>query len=163
MRKPRLPALTKLSESSAAIQWKAQFPSSLTKQGGCYRVTTYPNSDLVFVQTWVNRRIVNGAAIKQAIRAALEALPKQTAPAHLSAAPEGAQLAGWHPTEDCFAAIMPDGSARLYINGREIEDDAPLHTVSDLSRMDQDEYRATIERIESGQVSLRGKQDDSSS
>ncbi|MBN3839347.1 hypothetical protein [Burkholderia sp. Ac-20349] len=81
-------------------------------------------------------------------------------PTHLSAAPDGAQLAGWHPTEDCFAVLMPDGSARLYINGREIQDAAPLHTVSDLARMDQDEYRATADRILSGQVSLEGKQDD---
>ncbi|HDR9163672.1 TPA: hypothetical protein QDB28_004076 [Burkholderia vietnamiensis] len=78
---------------------------------------------------------------------------------HLSEPPQGSRLAGWHPTEDCFAVLMPDGSARLYINGSEIPDAAPLHTVSDLARMDQDEYRATVDRITSGQVSLQGKQD----
>jgi hypothetical protein len=71
----KLPTMTKLSESANATRWKAQFPSTLTKQGGAYRVTTYPNSDIVFIETWVNHRHVSGARIVAAIRAAISALP----------------------------------------------------------------------------------------
>jgi hypothetical protein len=82
-----------------------------------------------------------------------------TPPTHLSPAPEGAELAGWHPAEDCFAVLMPDGTARLYINGVQIEDAAPLHTVADLARMEPDEYRATVAKIKSGEITLGSKHD----
>jgi hypothetical protein len=82
-----------------------------------------------------------------------------TAPTHLSPAPEGAQLAGYHPAEDCFAVLMPDGTARLYIDGAQIEDAAPLHTVVDLARMEPQEYRATISKIKSGEITLGSKHD----
>ncbi len=75
-------------------------------------------------------------------------------PRHLSPTPAGATMAGWHPSEDCFAVIMPDRSARLYIGGKEVEDAAPLHTVSDLAHMEPDEYRATIAKIHSGEITL---------
>jgi hypothetical protein len=80
-----------------------------------------------------------------------------TQPTHLSPAPEGAELAGWHPVEDCFAVLMPDGTARLYIDGRQVDDAAPLHTVADLARMDHAEYLAVVARIKSGAINLGSK------
>lgn len=68
-----LPALKKINESAACTRWEAQFPSTMTKQGGTYRVTTYPNSELVYVETWVRCRRVTGNRVIEAIKAALTA------------------------------------------------------------------------------------------
>jgi hypothetical protein len=67
----KLPALTKLSETANQTKWKAQFPSTQRKIGATYLVTTYPNSSQIFIQTWVQYRIVKGARISAAILAAL--------------------------------------------------------------------------------------------
>jgi hypothetical protein len=73
----KLPTLTKLHESPNATRWKAQFPSTLTKQGAAYRVSTYPDSDLVFIETWVKHRQVSGERIADAIRKAVAAQKEQ--------------------------------------------------------------------------------------
>jgi len=69
----RLPTMTKLEETQNATRWKAQFPSTAMTIGAVYHVTTYPGSELVFVETWVKRRIVNGERVKQSIRQAIKA------------------------------------------------------------------------------------------
>jgi hypothetical protein len=68
----KLPALTKLSETPNQTKWKAQFPSTLTTQGGTYRVTTYPASDVIFIETWVTQRPCGGKRISAAILAAFD-------------------------------------------------------------------------------------------
>ncbi|MBN3839345.1 hypothetical protein [Burkholderia sp. Ac-20349] len=67
----KLPKLTKVSESPAKTLWKVEFPSTPTKQGAAYYATTYPNSELIFVESAVERRKVNGDRIVKAIRLAL--------------------------------------------------------------------------------------------
>jgi len=68
----KLPAMKKLSETKNATRWEAKFPSTITKEGGTYYVTTYPDSDVIFIQTAVHGRKVNGERIKAAIREALK-------------------------------------------------------------------------------------------
>lgn len=68
----KLPTLTQESQSQACTRWIAKFPSTIRKDGATYHVTTYPNSDIVFIETAVNRRVVRGSRIEAAIRAALE-------------------------------------------------------------------------------------------
>ncbi|MBC8740419.1 hypothetical protein F6X40_27565 [Paraburkholderia sp. UCT31] len=70
----KLPTMTKVSESKACTKWTVQFPSTLRTQGGTYHATTYPASDLVFVETAVKRRPVRGVRVVAAIRAALAAI-----------------------------------------------------------------------------------------
>jgi hypothetical protein len=62
------PTVTKISESTAQTKWRVQFPSTLAKQGATYIATTYPDSDLVFVQTAATLRKCNNERVKEAIR-----------------------------------------------------------------------------------------------
>ncbi|AVA38289.1 MULTISPECIES: hypothetical protein [Cupriavidus] len=66
--------LTKLESSSAGTKWRADFPSTMHKQGATYRVTTYPSSDLIFLETWVNRKQVSAARATRIISAIREEL-----------------------------------------------------------------------------------------
>ena len=65
------PVATKLSETRNATRWKVQWPSTMFKQGKCYYATTYPGSELVFIETAVSRRPVGGERVAMACRAAI--------------------------------------------------------------------------------------------
>jgi hypothetical protein len=55
--------------------WLVQWPSTVHKWGKSYYATTYPNSDLVFIETAAKRRPVSalvGKRIMPLIRTAIE-------------------------------------------------------------------------------------------
>ncbi|GAB1835523.1 hypothetical protein MyNCGM121_22980 [Achromobacter xylosoxidans] len=72
----RIPTLTKLGETRNATRWLAKFPNTRNTIGPSYHVTTYPRSDLVFIETWVQRRQVNGTRIKAAIQDAVKQMER---------------------------------------------------------------------------------------
>ncbi len=70
---------TKLTETAGCTTWMIEwiYPAMSGRQGKSYRVTTYPNSDLIFLETAAKRRkVATGVAIKimPQIRAALAAV-----------------------------------------------------------------------------------------
>lgn len=67
MAKPA-PKLTQMHAVPAATYWSAEFPN-----GAAYRVTTYPDHDFVFVQTWVAMRQCRDAQVVEAIEQAVAA------------------------------------------------------------------------------------------
>lgn len=66
--------VTKISENKVCARWLVKFPSTLTKQGGSWYATTYPDSDLVFVETAATRRTSNNKRVADAVRAHLAEL-----------------------------------------------------------------------------------------
>ena len=59
----------------AQTVWFVEWPNTIRKQGKAYFATTYPNSDLVFIETAAKRRPVSslvGRKILPEIRAAIE-------------------------------------------------------------------------------------------
>lgn len=68
----KIPALTKLYQTAGTITWRAQFPSALDGQGSTYRVITRPDSDDIYVTSWVRNRRVIGARTLEQIRAGLK-------------------------------------------------------------------------------------------
>lgn len=55
--------------------WLVEWPSTAHNAGRSYYVTTYPNSDLIFIETSSKRRPVSeriGSRIGPAIRAAIQ-------------------------------------------------------------------------------------------
>ncbi|RWA45708.1 hypothetical protein AU476_01370 [Cupriavidus sp. UYMSc13B] len=67
--------LTKLESSDARTTWRADFPGTPGRTDGkTYRVTTYPKSDQVFLETWVDRKQISAARATRVIAALREEL-----------------------------------------------------------------------------------------
>lgn len=68
------PVATKISETRNAVRWLVKWPSTMTVQGKAYIVSTYPGTDLIFIESAASRRVVaQGVATKitPEIRAAI--------------------------------------------------------------------------------------------
>ena len=65
------PIVTKLSESANQTIWKVDLPPNSAGFRSTYQATTYPNSDLVFVETWVNKRKTSNQKVVDVMRAHL--------------------------------------------------------------------------------------------
>ena len=64
------------SESGVLTLWQVKWPSTSSKDGKTYIATTYPGSDLVYIEMAANRRAVGGTVkmkIEPAVRAAIAA------------------------------------------------------------------------------------------
>lgn len=68
------PTAKMISRSGVSTSWEIRFPSSLTKQGATYFAKTYPGSDLIYVETVVNRRRVSASVGRKLIPAIRQAI-----------------------------------------------------------------------------------------
>lgn len=69
MTRAKPPTVEKISETpGVATQWRVTMPSTLSKQGGTWLATTYPNSDSVFVRTAVHGRQTKNQRVVDAVR-----------------------------------------------------------------------------------------------
>lgn len=75
------PTARLVRKSDALTRWLVKFPSTIKKDGAAYYVTTYPNSDLIFIETAVKPRQVSelvarriAPLMRDAIKAAADAL-----------------------------------------------------------------------------------------
>lgn len=69
------PTATKLRTSDVQTVWLLKWPSHMRKQGKEYFVTTYPDSDLIFIETAAKRRQVSSLVARKIapqMRAAIE-------------------------------------------------------------------------------------------
>ncbi|AMR77981.1 hypothetical protein [Cupriavidus nantongensis] len=67
--------LTKLENSSASTKWRADFPGAPGKTDDkTYCVTTYPNSNLIHLETWADRKQISAARATRIISAIREEL-----------------------------------------------------------------------------------------
>ncbi len=76
-----IPTATMIQTSANRTVWLIKFPSTTSKVGKAYHATTYPKSDLIFIETADTRRVIaSGTAphLKKAIREAIDAASKQT-------------------------------------------------------------------------------------
>lgn len=71
-RKPP-PIVTKLSESENRTVWRVELPPNSAGTRSTYRATTYPNSDLVYVETWPQKRKTSNRTVVEIMRAYLAA------------------------------------------------------------------------------------------
>ncbi|MCA8050902.1 hypothetical protein [Burkholderia arboris] len=72
MRMQKLPPIvTKLSESENQTVWMVELPPNGSGFRSTYRATTYPNSDLVYVETWVQKRKTSNMKVVEVMRAHL--------------------------------------------------------------------------------------------
>ncbi|ABO60218.1 hypothetical protein Bcep1808_7341 (plasmid) [Burkholderia vietnamiensis G4] len=72
MRRRKLPPIvTKLSESENQTVWRVELPPNGSGFRSTYRATTYPNSDLVFVETWVKKLKSSNKKVVEVMRAHL--------------------------------------------------------------------------------------------
>lgn len=67
----RKPTLTLVKATKAAMYYTLKMPDRPGVRGGSYHVTTYPDSELIFVQTFVRRRKCRAAKIIAAAQAAV--------------------------------------------------------------------------------------------
>ncbi len=70
----KLPVATKIAETANATRWVVRWPSTMFKEGKTYRASTYPDSNLVFIETAAKRRAIGGrtkTALEPVIRDAL--------------------------------------------------------------------------------------------
>lgn len=74
MRRP--PKATKVYESANKTVWQIDWPSTMQKWGKTYFATTYPDSEIIFMETAAKRRPVSplvGRKILPQIKAAISA------------------------------------------------------------------------------------------
>ena len=72
----RTPVATKVSESPNKTVWTVKWPSRPNVGGKSYIATTYPNSQIIFLETAAKRRPVSklvATKIFPQVRAAIEA------------------------------------------------------------------------------------------
>ncbi len=67
------PVATKLSVSNHSTRWIVEWPATKNPIRKTYYATTYPDSELVFIETAVTRRPVRGSRISAEVRAAIAA------------------------------------------------------------------------------------------
>lgn len=83
MNRPVKQPTAKLARTTPGVQtvYLVQWPSTAHNAGKSYYVTTYPNSDLIFVETVLKRRPVSplvGRRINPIIREAIAALQERS-------------------------------------------------------------------------------------
>lgn len=61
----KLPTAKQVRTSDVQTIWFVQWPSDMRKQGKSYYVTTYPNSDLIFIETAAKRRQVSSLVARK--------------------------------------------------------------------------------------------------
>ena len=67
------PTARVIAQTENRTVWAIKWPSTLLKQGKTYLATTYPSSDLVFIETAAHRRAVGGTVTQAAWIAAYKA------------------------------------------------------------------------------------------
>jgi hypothetical protein len=68
------PTARVIAQTENRTVWAIKWPSTMLKGGKTYIATTYPSSDLVFIETAANRRAVGGtvkARLEPVIRRAI--------------------------------------------------------------------------------------------
>lgn len=74
--RPKLPKASVVKDTPGVqTLWLVQWPSTMTKWGKSYYATTYPNSELIFLETAAKRRPVSklvAALIHEQVRAAIQ-------------------------------------------------------------------------------------------
>jgi hypothetical protein len=68
------PKATLESSSVNRSVWRIAFPSTLLKEGAVYFATTYPNSDLIFLETGAKRHPLSNARAPKIVEAARQAI-----------------------------------------------------------------------------------------
>ncbi|MDU8351008.1 hypothetical protein RYA05_03755 [Pseudomonas syringae pv. actinidiae] len=70
-----LPVATKVSESQNRTVWTVKWPETTQGTGKSYYATTYPDSDLLFLETFEKRRPISkvtGHRLHSAAKSAIE-------------------------------------------------------------------------------------------